>query len=151
LTVLLPNARKCVALALMRRRTVVTTGVGAVALLCIGCGSSGRAVQAGSPAPAPSAPTATIEVRSQSGTIAAIAGAAERSILVADGVAVFDGLADGTYRVVVTNESTPVPAKDGVDIGAAQQIQNGGTYDLRAGDHAVVTCDESGCSGVLPR
>ena len=132
----------------MRRRTVVTTGVGAVALLCLGCGSSSGAVQAGSPAPGP---TATIEVRSQSGTIAAIAGAAERSILVADGVAVFEGLADGTYRVVVTNESAPVPAKDGVDIGGAQQIQNGGTYDLHAGDHAVVTCDESGCSGVLPR
>jgi hypothetical protein len=148
LVVLLPNARKYVALALMRRRTVVITGVGAAALLCIGCGSPGDAVQAGSPA---SGPTATIEVRTQSGTTAAIAGAAERSMLVADGVAVFDGLADGIYRVVVTYESTPVPATEEVDIAGAQQILNGGTYELQAGDHAVVTCDESGCSGVLPR
>jgi hypothetical protein len=95
--------------------------------------------------------TSTIEVRAQSGLIAAIAGAAERSLPVADGVAVFDGLADGIYRVALTAESAPVPEHGAVAIGTALQIYNGGTYELHSGDHAVVTCDESACTGVMAR
>jgi hypothetical protein len=94
---------------------------------------------------------ATIEVRAQSGLTAAIAGTLERSTTVVDGVAVFAGLSEGTYRVVLTDESTPVPDRAGVGIRGALQIFNGGTYELHAGDHAVVSCDASTCSGVLGR
>ena len=133
-------------MTLVRRRTVVKASVVVVALLLAGCGSSSSRVGAGSSA---STAPAIIEVRAPSGTMAAINGTAERSIVVADGVALFDGLADGTYRVVVTADSPPVPERDGVDVGAARQIFNAGTYELHAGDHAVVTCDESTCAGVM--
>jgi hypothetical protein len=134
----------------MQRRTVATWGVSALALFVMGCGGSGSKAELTAGAP-PSTESATIEVHALTGTVATIASDVERSQPVAEGVAVFEGLADGTYAVRVTSESEPVPETNGVGIGTARQMVYGGTYQLQAGDYAVVTCDDSSCSGVLQR
>jgi len=57
----------------------------------------------------------------------------------ADGSAVFGDLPAGTYTVHVT---TVFPGDSGQVINRSRPIA------LQAGDHAVVTCDDNGCTGI---
>jgi hypothetical protein len=98
---------------------------------------------------------ASIEVRDAAGLgwhgVATVVGpGGTRSAPLDGGSATFDGLDEGVYDVTVSRESSPAtPGTDGTDVGTANQTLNAGRYGLVAGDHAVVTCDESACTGVL--
>ena len=63
----------------------------------------------------------------------------------ASGAAIFGSLPAGSYDVTVSI-STP---SDDPTIGDALVVLNGNTIDVGPGDHATVSCDDSGCSGVL--
>ena len=101
------------------------------------------------------ATTAAIEVHDAAGAgwhgIATIDGpGGPRSAALDAGSVTFDGLDEGVYEVTVSRESEPVPpTDDGTNIGTSQQILNAGRYGLVPGDRAVVTCDETSCTGVL--
>lgn len=101
--------------------------------------------------PTPAEPThASIEVDYQpsegstaSATLSGPNGTHSKSL--DSGAAIFGGLPAGTYSVSVTVDS---PSGD-PSVGAARVILNGGTLDVADGQHGVVTCDDTGCSGVL--
>jgi hypothetical protein len=61
------------------------------------------------------------------------------------GAALFGGLPAGTYSVIVTVDS---PSGDPT-VGDARVIINGGNINVGAGEHGVIVCDDSGCSGAL--
>jgi hypothetical protein len=64
----------------------------------------------------------------------------------ADGSAVFTGLADGTYTVQIS-DVFPDQTSGDVSIGG-QTIQRTQPIAVRAGDQAVVVCDSDGCTGI---
>jgi len=109
------------------------------------------APQAASVHPTPAPEPARIEVDYQpaSGSTAAATiegpnGSHTKSL--ASGAAIFSGLPSGTYSVTVTID-TP---SDDPALGSAQQVLNGGTMQVEAGDHGVVSCDDAnGCTAVL--
>jgi hypothetical protein len=73
-----------------------------------------------------------------------------RSAPLDGGSVTFDGLDEGVYDVTVSRESEGVPpGDDGTAIGTSRQILDAGRYGLAPGDRAVVTCDETSCTGVL--
>lgn len=97
------------------------------------------------PAPEP----ASIEVRfepAEGDEVTATLEGTDRTLSLASGVALFDGLADGTYRVFVTIVHPPT-ASDGTGVGS-QEIIRSVPIGLVAGDHAVVTCAND-CVAVL--
>lgn len=99
--------------------------------------------------------TAAIEVHDSPGAgwhgVATVVGpGGTRSASLDSGSATFDGLDQGVYDVTVSRESDPVPTtEDGTAIGTSMQTLNAGRYGLAPGDRAVVTCDETSCTGVL--
>lgn len=69
-----------------------------------------------------------------------------RTASLASGVAVFDGLEDGTYRVVVTI-THPTTGTDDTSV-SSREILRSQPITVVAGDYAVVTCTD-GCTAVL--
>lgn len=61
------------------------------------------------------------------------------------GAAVFGGLPAGTYSVTITIDT---PSGDPT-VGAARQIIKGGNVHVEPGEHGVISCDDSGCTGAL--
>jgi hypothetical protein len=61
------------------------------------------------------------------------------------GAALFGGLLAGSYAVTITVDS---PSGD-PSIGDARTYLNGGTIQVEAGEHGLITCDDSGCTGPL--
>jgi hypothetical protein len=114
------------------------------------------APDAGAPAAQPvtteaSAPEpASIEVdyqpaagSSASATISGPNGTHSKSL--DSGAAIFGGLPDGAYTITVIIDT---PSGDPT-VGDARQILNGGSITVGPGDRGVVSCDDSGCTGVL--
>jgi hypothetical protein len=99
---------------------------------------------------APKPPPATIEVDYQphdgataTATIDGPNGAHSKSL--DSGAALFGGLPAGTYAVTVTIDT---PSGDPT-VGNARTILNGNSVHVEPGEHGVVTCDDSGCTGTL--
>jgi hypothetical protein len=99
--------------------------------------------------------SAAIEVHDAPGAgwhgVATVVGpGGSRSAPLDGGSATFNDLDEGVYDVTVSRESDPAaPSDDGTQIGTSVQTLNAGRYGLTAGDRAVVTCDETSCTGVL--
>jgi hypothetical protein len=100
--------------------------------------------------PAPKPAPATIEVDYQphdgataTATIDGPNGAHSKSL--DSGAALFGGLPAGTYAVTITIDT---PSGDPT-VGNARAILNGNSVHVELGDHGVVTCDDSGCTGTL--
>ncbi|MEY2404756.1 MAG: hypothetical protein QOD38_2307 [Acidimicrobiaceae bacterium] len=61
------------------------------------------------------------------------------------GAALFGGLPAGTYSITITIDT---PSGDPT-VGDARQIINGNNVHVEPGEHGVVSCDDSGCTGTL--
>ena len=61
------------------------------------------------------------------------------------GAALFGGLPAGTYSVTIVIDT---PSGDPT-VGDARVILNGNNVHVEAGEHAVITCDDNGCTGTL--
>ena len=68
-----------------------------------------------------------------------------RSHSLDSGSAVFSGLSAGTYSVTITVDT---PSGDPT-VGDARQIINGNSVHVEPGEHGVISCDDSGCTGAL--
>jgi hypothetical protein len=100
------------------------------------------------PAPKPAPATIEVDYQPQNGstaraTITGPNGSHSKSL--DSGAALFGGLPAGTYSVTITVD-TP---SDDPTIGDARQIINGNSVHVEAGEHAVLTCDDTGCTGTL--
>jgi hypothetical protein len=100
--------------------------------------------------PVPKAAPATIEVDYQphdgamaTATIDGPNGAHSKSL--GSGAALFGGLPAGTYAVTVTIDT---PSGD-PSVGNARTIINGNNVHVELGEHGVVSCDDSSCTGTL--
>lgn len=96
--------------------------------------------------PTPVPPPATITVKYQphdGGSAVATLEETGASLPLDDGSAVFSDLDDGTYTVDVT---VTYPTDGGI---GAQTINRSRPIAVHAGDHAVVTCDDSECTGIV--
>jgi hypothetical protein len=63
----------------------------------------------------------------------------------ASGAALFGGLPTGTYAVTITVDT---PSGDPT-VGDARVIINGNSVHVEPGEHATISCDDSGCTGTL--
>jgi uncharacterized cupredoxin-like copper-binding protein len=61
------------------------------------------------------------------------------------GAALFGGLPTGTYAVTITVDT---PSGDPT-VGDARVIINGNSVHVEPGEHATISCDDSGCTGTL--
>ena len=61
------------------------------------------------------------------------------------GAALFGGLPAGTYSVTIIIDT---PSGDPT-VGDARVILNGNNVHVEPGEHAVITCDDNGCTGTL--
>ena len=103
-------------------------------------------------APTPSAASIEIDYQPNDGdtataTIDGPDGSLSKSL--DGGSALFNGLTAGTYAITITVDSAPVAPSDGTGIGTARQIANGQQVHVEAGEHAVISCDDNGCTGTL--
>ena len=100
------------------------------------------------PSSKPAPATIEVDYQPQNGTTAraTITGPnGSHSKPLDSGAALFGGLPAGTYSVTITVD-TP---SDDPTIGDARVIINGNSVDVAAGDHAVIACDDNGCTGTL--
>jgi hypothetical protein len=95
------------------------------------------------PTPPPAPATLTVKYQPHDGgTASATLEETGASLPLDDGSAVFTNLPDGTYTVDVT---VVYPNDGGV---GGQNINRSRPIAVAAGDHAVVTCDDSECIGI---
>jgi hypothetical protein len=98
------------------------------------------------PAPAPASIEVDYQPQENSTARATIDGPnGAHSKPLDSGAALFGGLPAGTYSITITIDS---PSGDPT-IGDAQVILNGNSVHVEPGEHAVLTCDDNGCTGTL--